>query len=225
MIKVKNLTKSYYYRGERKLIFRRLNFDIKDGESVAILGRNGSGKSTLIRILSGCESYDKGSIETNKNISWPISLQGGFQSSLTGRENIIFVCKLYFGNDQDTVNSKIRFVKKFADIGTFFDRPLKVYSNGMRSRLAFGLSMSFDFDTYLIDEIAAVGDIAFKKKCELAIKKKLSKNSTFISVSNSSKRLDYVSKVFILINGDIIKFDNPEEGYQKYAKIYDVKIK
>ena len=149
MIIVKNLTKTYNYNRNKKVVFRNINFKIKSNESVAFLGRNGSGKSTLIRILSGCESYDGGLIKTNDSISWPVAIQGGFQGSLTGRENVIFICKLYLGNRFNQIMSKIKFVKEFADIGKYFDLPLKVYSNGMRVRLGFALSMSFDFNYYL----------------------------------------------------------------------------
>ena len=225
MLTVKNLRKTYNFQGERKLIFNNLNFTIKDGESVAFLGRNGTGKSTLIRILAGCETYDSGLIKTNQRISWPIALSGGFQGSLTGRENIVFICKVFHGYREDIIRSKINFVKKFADIGPYFDRPYNFYSSGMRSRLAFGLSMAFNFDIYLLDEITAVGDIEFKKKCKIAIEEKIKNNSTFISVSNSMIALDYVNKVFIIHNGKITKFEDPKEGYNKYMKMSKVKIK
>ena len=225
MIDVKNLIKTYKSQGKRKIIFKKLNFTIKDGESVAFLGRNGTGKSTLIRILAGCESYDSGFIKTNQSISWPIALQGGFQGSLTGRENIVFICKLFHGNKEDVIRSKIRFVKKFADIGPYFDMSYNLYSSGMRSRLAFGLSMAFKFDIYLLDEVTAVGDIEFKKKCKIAIEKKLKENSSFISVSNSISALDYVKKVFIIDNGNIKEFNNPKEGYDTYMKMRQIKIK
>ena len=188
------------------------------------MGRNGTGKSTLIRILAGCESYDSGLIKTNQRISWPIALTGGFQGSLTGRENVVFICKIFHGSREDIIRSKISFVKKFADIGPYFDRPYKLYSSGMRSRLAFSLSMAFKFDIYLLDEITAVGDIEFKKKCKIAIEEKLKKNSSFISVSNSMTALDYVNKVFLIHKGQIEKFEDPKEGYNKYIKMSKVRI-
>ena len=224
MLIVKNLRKTYNLEGQRKLIFNNLNFTINEGESVAFLGRNGTGKSTLIRILAGCESYDSGLIKTNQRISWPIALTGGFQGSLTGRENVVFICKIFHGSREDIIRSKISFVKKFADIGPYFDRPYKLYSSGMRSRLAFSLSMAFKFDIYLLDEITAVGDIEFKKKCKIAIEEKLKKNSSFISVSNSMTALDYVNKVFLIHKGQIEKFEDPKEGYNKYIKMSKVRI-
>lgn len=224
MITVKNLRKTYNYGGQRKIIFKNLNFTIKDGESVAFLGRNGSGKSALIRMLAGCETYDSGTIKTDKRVSWPIAFSGGFQGSLTGRENIVFVCKMFHGSNVDVIKRKINFIEKFADIGPYFDRSFKLYSSGMRSRLSFGLSMAFKFDIYLLDEITAVGDIDFKKKCKIAIEKKLEENSSFITVSNSLAPLDYVNKVFIISDGNIEKFDDPKEGYNKYLKMNKAKI-
>ena len=147
MIKVKNLTKSFYYQGRKTTIFRDLNFTIPTGESIAILGANGAGKSTLLRILGGIDLPDSGTIESDVSLSWPVGLVGGFQGSLTGRENVIFVSRIYA--DKKEVADKVRYVEDFAELGVYFDRPFKTYSSGMRSRVTFGLSMAFNFDVYV----------------------------------------------------------------------------
>ena len=142
MIHVKNLTKSYLYNGKRSLVFKDLNFVIEKGQSVALLGRNGAGKSTLLRLLGGIDKPDYGTITSDCSVSWPVGLVGGFQGSLTGRENATFVSKIYAGSDSESILEKVSRVENFAEIGKYFDRPFKTYSSGMRSRVTFGLSMA-----------------------------------------------------------------------------------
>ena len=164
MIEVKNLSKSYLHNGLKIKVFKNLNFKINKGESVALLGRNGAGKSTLLRILGGIDQPDSGIIKSDCSISWPVGLVGGFQGSLTGRENVIFVSKIYLDRNKENIYDKVKKVQDFAEIGEFFDRPFKTYSSGMRSRVTFGLSMAFDFDMYLIDEVSSAGDERFRAK-------------------------------------------------------------
>lgn len=148
----------------RHYLFKDLNLTIEDKQSVGLLGRNGAGKSTLLRIICGLDEPDSGEIWTNSTISWPVGVAGGFQGSLTGRQNVRFVCRLY--SSGDFVDEKVKFVQDFAELGKYFDMPVKSYSSGMRSRLTFGLSLAFDFDYYMLDEAGAVGDAAFRKKSE-----------------------------------------------------------
>ena len=218
MIEAKNLTKSYIIEGKRISIFKDISFTINTGESVAILGRNGAGKSTLLRIIGGCDLPDSGEVFSDRNISWPVGMKGGFQGSLTGRENIIFVSKLFLGNDKKKICEKIRFVRDFADIGRYFDKPFKTYSTGMRSRLTFGTSMAFKFDTYLIDEVSAAGDQLFRKKCEKFLAKKL-KESDFIMVNHNLWSLKPIcDKAFILEKGKLMQYDNLNEAIEVHKE-------
>lgn len=164
MIKIHNITKSFMTPHGRHYLFKDLNLTIEDKQSVGLLGRNGAGKSTLLRIICGLDEPDSGEIWTNSTISWPVGVAGGFQGSLTGRQNVRFVCRLY--SSGDFVDEKVKFVQDFAELGKYFDMPVKSYSSGMRSRLTFGLSLAFDFDYYMLDEAGAVGDAAFRKKSE-----------------------------------------------------------
>ena len=150
MIEIKNITKSFKTPHGRHYLFKDLNLTIEDKQSVGLLGRNGAGKSTLLRIICGLDEPDSGEVLTNSTISWPVGVAGGFQGSLTGRQNVRFVCRLY--SSSDYIDEKIRFVEEFADIGKYFDMPVKSYSSGMRARLTFGLSLAFDFDYYMLDE-------------------------------------------------------------------------
>ena len=184
MIKVRNLTKSYEYKGKRIYIFKDINFTINHGQSIGLLGRNGAGKSTLLRILGGIDFADSGSIEKDCSISWPFGVAAGFQGSLSAKENIKFVSKIYGTHSNNKIKEKIDIVRDFADIGDYFDRPYNTYSSGMKGRISFGLSLAFKFDVYLLDEVIAKGDAGFKSKCKKALKE-LRKTSSFIIVSHN----------------------------------------
>ncbi|EPV3052120.1 TPA: ABC transporter ATP-binding protein [Escherichia coli] len=199
MIKIENLTKSYRTPTGRHYVFKDLNIEIPSGKSVAFIGRNGAGKSTLLRMIGGIDRPDSGKIITNKTISWPVGLAGGFQGSLTGRENVKFVARLYA--KQEELKEKIEFVEEFAELGKYFDMPIKTYSSGMRSRLGFGLSMAFKFDYYIVDEVTAVGDARFKEKCAQLFKER-HKESSFLMVSHSLNSLKEFCDVAIVFRDD-----------------------
>ena len=218
MIKLENISKSYKLKNKNFTIFRDLNLTINDGESIALLGRNGVGKSTLLRLIGGVEQPDKGKIFKNCKISWPVGMSGVFQGSLSGRENTIFACKLFYGENKPIMKSKIEFVEKFAEIGDHFDKPIKKYSNGMRMRVAFGLSMAFDFDVFLIDEISSVGDQRFRQKSRDILKSKLRKSS-FIMVDHNLFGLEICSKAVILEKGCLTIYDNVREGIKFYKSL------
>ena len=215
MIKIENLTKSYRTPTGRHYVFKDLNLEIPSGKSVAFIGRNGAGKSTLLRMIGGIDRPDSGKIITNKTISWPVGLAGGFQGSLTGRENVKFVARLYA--KQEELKEKIEFVEEFAELGKYFDMPIKTYSSGMRSRLGFGLSMAFKFDYYIVDEVTAVGDARFKEKCAQLFKER-HKESSFLMVSHSLNSLKEFCDVAIVFKDDnVVSFhEDVQEGVAEY---------
>ena len=215
MIKIENLTKSYRTPAGRHYVFKDLNIEIPSGKSVAFIGRNGAGKSTLLRMIGGIDRPDSGKIITNKTISWPVGLAGGFQGSLTGRENVKFVARLYA--KQEELKEKIEFVEEFAELGKYFDMPIKTYSSGMRSRLGFGLSMAFKFDYYIVDEVTAVGDARFKEKCAQLLKER-HKESSFLMVSHSLNILhDFCDAALYLgKNNQIWYFNSINDAIKNY---------
>ncbi len=222
MIKVSNLTKFYFIKGKKIPILNNINFTINNYETTVILGLNGSGKSTLIRILGGVENYQQGEIKITEKVSWPCALKSGFQSKLTARENIVFICRVYLGNDKELINKKIKFIKNFSETGKYFDYPISTFSQGMKSRVAFGLAMSFDFDIYLSDESLAVGDLRFKAKCESLIRKKIKNKSSFILTDHAyKKKIDFVKKVLIVHNKKVLQYDDPDKGYNEYKQILE----
>jgi capsular polysaccharide transport system ATP-binding protein len=217
MILIKNLTKSYRTPKGRHYVFKDLNIELPTGKSVALIGRNGAGKSTLLRMIGGIDRPDSGSIITDQTISWPVGLAGGFQGSLTGRENVKFVARLYAKSSE--LNEKVYFVEEFAELGKYFDMPIKTYSSGMRSRLGFGLSMAFNFDYYLVDEVMAVGDAKFKKKCSDLFNEK-HESSSFIMVSHSLNSLkDYCDvAIYVGRENDVCYYDNVTSAIEKYIE-------
>ena len=217
MIKLENISKSYQLKNRKHVVLSNINLTIRKGETIALLGRNGAGKSTLLRIIGGIEYPDSGKVYKNCSISWPVGMGGVFQGSLSGRENVIFACKLFFGDNKPMLKSKIKYVEDFAEIGEHFDKPIKSYSNGMRMRVAFGLSMAFDFDFFLLDEIASVGDQSFRNKCKEILHRKLNKAS-FIMVDHNLFGLKLCNKAFVLERGKILEFKNVDDGIEFYKK-------
>jgi capsular polysaccharide transport system ATP-binding protein len=215
VFELKNITKSYLTPKGRRYVFRDLSLKIPAGKNIGLIGRNGAGKSTLVRLLGGADVPDSGTIATDKSISWPVGLSGGFQGSMTGRENVKFVSRVY-GAVGDAMRQKVAYVQDFAEIGSWIDEPVKTYSSGMRSRLAFGLSMAFDFDYYLIDEVMSVGDAQFKRKCAEVFEERLQK-SKVVLVSHSMPEIKKLCDVVLLVrDGGVKIYDDVDEGIKAY---------
>lgn len=219
MIELRNITKSYlHHKGGRRYILQNLSFTIPSGRNVAIIGRNGAGKSTLMNLLAGVDTPDSGKIITNKSISWPVGLRGGFQGSLSGRENCKFIARVQGFSGKDLAR-KVKYVEEFAEIGEYFDLPVKTYSSGMRARVAFGLSLAFDFDYYLVDEALSVGDSHFKQKATLAFKKKLGQANIILVTHGMNQVRSMCDLVIVLDRGKVVSYDDIEEGINIYNKI------
>jgi len=218
MIELRNVTKSYRTNLGRQYVFRNISFTIPSGRNIALIGRNGAGKSTLMRLLGGLDTPDSGKVVSNDSISWPVGLSGGFQGSLTGRQNVKFICRVY-GAEGDLMREKVSFVEQFAEIGKYFDHPVKTYSSGMRARVAFGLSLAFDFDYYLVDEAMSVGDAHFKAKATAAFKDRID-NARIILVTHGMTQVRKLCDYVMLVdNGKIIPYENVEEGIEAYMNL------
>ncbi|OCG11038.1 ABC transporter ATP-binding protein [Gilliamella apicola] len=209
MIIVDNVSKRYITRKGYKTVLNNVSFTLQRGEKLGILGRNGAGKSTLIRLISEIEKPTSGTIKRNMTISWPLAFSGAFQGSLTGMDNLRFICRIY----QNDIKKAKEYVEDFAELGEYLYEPLKKYSSGMRARLAFALSLSIEFDCYLIDEVIAVGDSRFTQKC----KKELFENKkdrSLILVSHNMKAIkSYCDKAMVLDEGNLYQFQTIDEAY------------
>ncbi|MCR6655370.1 MAG: ATP-binding cassette domain-containing protein [Opitutus sp.] len=215
MIKLENLTKSYRIRGGRHYVFREVNAVLPEGANIGIIGPNGAGKSTLLSILGRVDHPDSGRVISDKSFSWPMGLKGGFLNHLSGRENCRMVCNLY-GLPHDVIKKKMALIKELSGIGKYFDEPVRNYSSGMGSRLGFALSMAFDFDYFLIDEVTAVGDAHFSMSAKLALEEK-AKRSRVIMVSHNMGDIKKFCDVGVLIkNGQITVFENLDDAIRAY---------
>lgn len=215
MFELRNITKSYLTPRGRRYIFRDLSIVMPADKNIALIGRNGAGKSTLMRLLSGVDMPDHGVVATDKRISWPVGQSGGFQPAMTGRDNVEFVCRVY-GKSGEELAKVVKYVADFAEIGEWFYQPVKTYSSGMRARIAFGLSMAFDFDYYLIDEAMAAGDPQFRNKCRAVFKEKLVDSKIFLTTHNMKEVSSLCDIVLLVRDGGIHVYDDVSEGIAAY---------
>ena len=208
MIRFENLSKSFSVNGHRKVVIDNLTAELPSGKSLALLGRNGAGKSTLLQLIGGLMPPDTGRVISEGTLSWPVGFGGSFHRALTGAQNIRFIARIY-GVDTDSL---IAFVEDFADLGQHFYMPVRSYSSGMRSRLAFGASMGIYFDTYLVDEVTAVGDADFKRKSRAVFRERM-KQSSAIMVSHDMQQVrQFCDAGIVLEHGKIAYYDNLEEA-------------
>lgn len=222
MIRLQNVTKYFKTEGEKKYILKDVSFTLPEGVNLGILGRNGAGKSTFLRMLGGIDFPSSGTITSDKSFSWPMGLAGGFQGSMTGRQNVKFVCRIY-GKNEEEITAIISYVQEFAEIGEYFDMPIKVYSNGMKSRLSFGLSLAFDFDYLIIDETLSVGDENFKKKATTALKKKI-ESCNVLLVSHSMGMLKEICDVGVVLHEGILHYFNKIEDAVGYYHTINIQV-
>ena len=214
MIKLENVTKTYETRQGPREVLHDISVTIQRGEKIGILGRNGSGKSTLIRLLGGAERPTSGIVRREMNVSWPLAFSGGFQGSLTGLDNLRFICRIYGGD----INRAIPFVEEFSELGVYFREPVKKYSSGMRARLAFALSMAIEFDCYLIDEVMAVGDNRFRERCHHELLEKRKDRALILVSHDPSQIREHCQIFYVLHQGRLARFDKIEKAYDYYAE-------
>lgn len=216
MIRLENVSKYYKLRSGVHHVLNNVNLEIKRGDKIGVLGRNGAGKSTLVRILSGVLTPCYGRVIKQMSISWPIAFSGGFQQSLTGLDNIKFLCRVY----GKSLNETIDFIENFSELGLFLYEPIKNYSSGMRARLAFAASMAINFECLLIDEVIAVGDIRFQEKC----KKELFVNRaerSLVLVSHSEQLIRaHCQKAYVLHKGMLHDFDSLDRAFSFYKSSF-----
>jgi capsular polysaccharide transport system ATP-binding protein len=216
MIRLTDVRREYPAMHGRNRVLNGVNFEIERGEKVGILGKNGAGKSTLIRLISGAEQPNAGKVERNMSVSWPLAFGGGFQSTLTGLDNLRFICRIY----QRDWRAELDFVEDFTELGHFLKEPLGTYSSGMRSRLAFALSMVVDFDCFLIDEVMAVGDHRFHERCNHELfEKRGHKAMIFVSHDPGFIR-DHCKRASVLSRGILHNFEDLEQAFHFYYADY-----
>jgi len=212
MIAFEGVSMSYPTRSGRKVVFDNLNVVFDTRKNIGILGLNGSGKSTLLRLISGTELPDRGRIWRDTSISFPLGYSGCFAGNMSGRQNAAFLARVY-GYEVDEVEA---FVEAFAELGSYFDEPIKNYSSGMYSRLAFGASMALKFDVYLVDEGFSAGDARFAARAQAMFKDRL-EDARMIIVSHSAETLlTYCDVGATLHRGKLTYYDDIREAVACY---------
>lgn len=215
MIRFENVTKVYRTLGQRRTILDRVSFTLRPGISYGIMGINGAGKSTTMRLIAGTEEPTRGRVHRGLRVSWPLGFAGGFHSKMTGRDNVIFVARIY-GEDPRRV---LDFVEDFSELGSYLDMPIGTYSSGMGARLAYGMSMAIPFDCYLIDETLAVGDARFAKRCHDVFTQRR-KNADVILISHTMETIrEYCSQAIILAGGQAIVYENADDAIEVYRRL------
>jgi capsular polysaccharide transport system ATP-binding protein len=212
MIELSRVTKVYRTRHGLHTVLDGIDTVVHPGDKIGIIGRNGAGKSTLIRILSGAEPPTSGQIHRGMRVSWPLAFGGAFQGSLTGLDNLKFICRVYGVDYRD----KITLVEDFSELGKYLREPIKNYSSGMRARLAFAISLAVEFDCFLIDEIISVGDARFRAKCQYELFEKR-KDRAFIMVSHEMRKVREQCQRFCVLNkGKLLEFSQFGEALRYY---------
>lgn len=217
MIRFENLTKSFWVDGSRKVVIDNLNAVLPTGQSLALLGRNGAGKSTLLQMIAGTMLPDSGRIVSDGTISWPVGFAGSFHGDLTGAQNVRFIARIY-GVDTDSL---VAFVEEFAEIGRHFHTPVRTYSSGMRSRLAFGTSMGVHFDTYLVDEITAVGDQRFRRKSREIFTERMQHSSAILVTHNMDEVRQFCDAGLVLEDGKVTYFQDLDAAIAYHRELLD----
>jgi capsular polysaccharide transport system ATP-binding protein len=214
MIAFRNLTKQFILRGQRKTLLENVSLTIPSGTSVALLGRNGAGKSTLLRMIAGTMDPTSGEILSTGTISWPVGFAGSFHPDLTGAQNTRFIARVY-GVDTEALSD---FVEAFAELGKHYRLPFRSYSSGMKGRLAFGVSMGIPFDTYLVDEVTAVGDAAFKRKAASLFRARMA-NAGAVVVSHSMGQVRQMCDAAIVLeHGHVTYFEDVDAAIAQHEE-------
>ena len=215
MILFENVSKAYKVHRRWKPVFNNLNFRINRGDAIGICGANGAGKSTLMRMLAGVEPPTTGTIVRDMTTSWPIGYTSAFQMNLTGADNARFIARLY-GEDENVL---LRKVEDFAELGEYLFQPVLTYSSGMQARLAFGVSLTIDFDCYLVDEVTGAGDVRFRSKSEAALMERRERAALIMISHDPGTLQQYCTSGAVLYGGALTFFDSVSEACEVHYSL------
>ncbi|MFZ1726900.1 MAG: ABC transporter ATP-binding protein [Albidovulum sp.] len=214
MIHLDHLTKTFILKGQRRTVADDITATFPTGLSVALLGRNGAGKSSLLKMIAGTLDPTSGQILSTGTISFPVGFAGSFHGDLTGAQNARFVARIY-GVDTEEL---LAFVEDFAEMGKYFHMPFRTYSSGMRARLAFGVSMAIPFDTYLVDEVTAVGDAAFRTKSGIVFRARMASAGAIVVSHSMAVLRELCTSGAVLENGKLYYYENLEDAIRHHDR-------
>ena len=210
-----DLVKDFTTEAGVRRVLNGINFRVGLGERMGVLGRNGAGKSTLIKLLAGLLRSTSGHIHRGLFMSWPLALGGGFEGEMTGYDNIRFIARIYHAPFRETYD----FVEDFTELGRNLHIPVRFYSDGMRMRLAFALSLAIDFDCLLIDEVLLVGDRRFQEKCQREIFENRKHCGMILAVHALDVVEEYCDSVLVLKDGRGRVFTDVKLATRVYATL------
>ncbi len=218
----RNLLKGRARKAETFQAVKNVSFQVKTGEILGLIGRNGSGKSTMLRAIAGIFAPNSGTIDLHGNSVSLLSIGVGFQKELSGRENIM-LSGMLLGFSEDEIARRMDEIVEFSELGDFIDSPVRTYSSGMHSKLAFSITAILETDIMLIDEVLSVGDTRFKKKSYAKMKQLITdKNRTVVIVSHDRKTIaELCDKVLWINDGEVVQFGDPEPvlaAYDEFMK-------
>ncbi len=217
MIAITDVHKRYQTdHGPGPWVLRGINLVIPPGINVGLIGGNGAGKTTLLRLIGGVDQPTRGSVRRHSKVSWPMGFGGGLQGTLTGRQNAKFVCRIY--GQETEMAGRLERIQAFAGIGSYFDEPVKTYSSGMKSRLQFALSLAFEFDLYISDEVTSTGDAAFQAKAARAFKDLVGTSSLIMTSHSISTLKQFCTAGIWLTGGQAHWFDNIDDAVKAYSE-------
>lgn len=217
-IRLVNVSKAYStYTGStytgRHEVFRGLNLEFPRGRNIGVIGPNGAGKTTLLKLIAGAEEPDAGYVSRDLRLSWPVGFSGAVNPALTGTANARFCARLYNRNPSDVV----AFVVEFAGLRDAIHWPVKAYSNGMRAKFTFALSMAIDFECLLIDEVLGVADANFRAKCDAAIEERRSRCDIILVSHNLKDVMRLCDRVVVLGGPEPIISDDVHKTVKQYS--------
>lgn len=215
MIELRDVRKKYHVRSGTVEVLKGIDLHVAKGDKLGIVGRNGAGKSTLIRLISGIERQTSGTIERTMRISWPLAFTGAFQGALTGIDNVKFICRIYNKRFEDVID----FVEDFSQLGRFLKEPMKIYSSGMRARLAFAVSLMVDFDCYLIDEVVAVGDARFQARSREELFERRKDRALILVTHDPHYIREHCDRACVLNAGRLDHFDTVDEALEFHQQM------
>ena len=208
MIRLEGVSKAFRLRADWKVILDDVSLTLPSGRALALLGRNGAGKTTLLQMISGTTQPDQGRVVTMGAVSWPVGFGGSLHGDLTGAQNTRFIARIYGVETAEL----LEFVEDFAELGGHFHMPIRSYSAGMKSRLGFAMSMGIPFDTYLVDEVTAVGDAAFRRKSKAVFRERIRSASAIMVSHNLAELRDYCDAALLLEAGELHYFPDLNEA-------------
>lgn len=217
-----NLLRGKHSRVQEFQAVKNVSFQVKEGEIIGLIGKNGSGKSTMLRAIAGIFSANSGTINIHNHSISLLSIGVGFQKELSGRENIL-LSGMLLGFSEEEIRARMDEIIQFSELGEFINAPVRTYSSGMHSKLAFSITAILETDIILIDEVLSVGDSRFKKKSYKKMQELISsENRTVVIVSHENKTIrELCDRVLWINDGELVQYGDTEtvmDAYEEYMK-------